>query len=293
MQHAKEIIRQVRKIEISTKQQVDGLIAGNYHSVFKGQGIDFSEIREYRAGDDVRTIDWKVTARFNRPFIKEFVEERDLRVYFAIDVSASGSFGSNISKMQKATEIAASLMFSAMKNNDNVGLFLFTGDVEKHIPARKGRKHVLKLLGTMVSYKPLEKRTDIMKSMESIAKMLKRRSIIFVISDFISDDFSKPLNIMRNRHDIVALRVMDAREQELPNVGLIELEDEETGEQLLVDTSDEEIRTRYAELVREHNESLQKLFRKMKIDMVDLVTDEPYEVALNKFFKTRKIKEIR
>jgi uncharacterized protein (DUF58 family) len=293
MQHAKEIIRQVRKIEISTKQQVDGLIAGNYHSVFKGQGIDFSEIREYRAGDDVRTIDWKVTARFNRPFIKEFVEERDLRVYFAIDVSASGSFGNNISKMQKATEIAASLMFSAMKNNDNVGLFLFTGDVEKHIPARKGRKHVLKLLGTMVSYEPLEKRTDIMKSMESIAKMLKRRSIIFVISDFISDDFSKPLNIMRNRHDIVALRVMDAREQELPDVGLIELEDEETGEQLLVDTSDEEIRTRYAELVREHNESLQKLFRKMKIDMVDLVTDEPYEVALNKFFKTRKIKEIR
>ncbi|WP_321428371.1 DUF58 domain-containing protein [uncultured Methanolobus sp.] len=293
MQHAKEIIRQVRKIEISTKQQVDGLIAGNYHSVFKGQGIDFSEIREYRAGDDVRTIDWKVTARFNRPFIKEFVEERDLRVYFAIDVSASGSFGSNISKMQKATEIAASLMFSAMKNNDNVGLFLFTEDVEKHIPARKGRKHVLKLLGTMVSYEPLEKRTDIMKSMESVAKMLKRRSIIFVISDFISDDFSKPLNIMRNRHDIVALRVMDAREQELPDVGLIELEDEETGEQLLVDTSDEEIRTRYAELVREHNESLQKLFRKMKIDMVDLVTDEPYEVALNKFFKTRKIKEIR
>ncbi|WP_407282191.1 DUF58 domain-containing protein [Methanolobus sp. WCC1] len=293
MQHAKEIIRQVRKIEISTKQQVDGLIAGNYHSVFKGQGIDFSEIREYRAGDDVRAIDWKVTARFNRPFIKEFVEERDLRVYFAIDVSASGSFGSNISKMQKATEIAATLMFSAMKNNDNVGLFLFTNDVEKYIPARKGRKHVLKLLGNMVSYEPLEKRTDIMKSMESISKMLKRRSIVFVISDFISDDFSRPLNIMKNRHDIVALRVMDAREQELPDVGLIELEDEETGEQLLVDTSDEEIRMRYAELVKEHNESLQKLFRKLKIDMVDLVTDEPYEAALNKFFKTRKIKEIR
>lgn len=293
MHHAKEIIRQVRKIEISTKQQVDGLIAGNYHSVFRGQGIDFSEIREYRAGDDIRAIDWKVTARFNRPFIKEFVEERDLRVYFAIDISASGSFGSNISKLQKATEIAASLMFSAMKNNDNVGLFLFTEDVEKYIPARKGRKHVLKLLGTMVSYEPLEKQTDIMKSMESIARMLKRRGIIFIISDFISDDFSRPLNIMKSRHDIVALRVMDAREQELPDVGLIELEDEETGEQLLVDTSDGEIRMRYAELVREHNESLQKLFRKMKIDMVDLVTDEPYEVALNKFFKTRKIKEIR
>lgn len=293
MQRAKEVIRQVKSIEISTKQQVDGLITGNYHSVFKGQGIDFSEIREYRAGDDVRAIDWKVTARFNHPFIKEFVEERDLRVYFAIDMSASGSFGSNISKREKAIEITASLMFAAMKNNDNVGLFIFTEGIEKYIPARKGKKHVLKLLSTLVSYKPLVKRTDIMNSMEYIAMLLKRRSILFVVSDFYSEDFSKPLKVIKNKHDIVALRVTDKREHELPDVGLIELEDEETGEQLLVDTSNEEIRTRYAEIVKQQNESLRKLFGKMKIDMIDLFTDEPYEVALKKFFKNRKIKDMR
>ena len=290
MQRAKEVIKQVKRIEISTKQQVEGLITGNYHSVFKGQGIDFSEIREYRAGDDVRAIDWKVTARFNHPFVKEFIEERDLHVYFAIDMSASGSFGSNITKKQKAIDIAASLMFAAMENNDNVGLFIFAEGIEKYVPARKGRKHVLKLLSILVSYEPVAKRTDIMNSMEAIAMLLKRRSIVFLISDFCSDDFSKPLKVMKNRHDIVALRVTDKREQELPDVGLIELEDEETGEQLLVDTSDEDFRTRYAELVMEHSVSLQRLFRKMKIDMVDLITDEPYEIALKKFFRTRKIR---
>jgi len=290
MQRAKEVIKQVKRIEISTKKQVEGLITGNYHSVFKGQGIDFSEIREYRAGDDVRAIDWKVTARFNRPFIKEFIEERNLHVYFAIDMSASGSFGSNITKKQKAIDIAASLMFAAMENNDNVGLFIFTEKIEKYIPARKGKKHVLKLLSTLISYEPVTKKTDIMNSMEAIATLLKRRSLVFVVSDFYSDDFSQPLKVMRKRHDVVALRVTDKREQELPDIGLIELEDEETGEQLLVDTSNEDFRIRYKELVKEHDESLKKLFRKMKIDMVDFVTDEPYEIALKKFFRDRKVR---
>jgi uncharacterized protein (DUF58 family) len=258
--------------------------------VFKGQGIDFSEIREYRAGDDVRAIDWKVTARFNHPFIKEFIEERNLNVYFAIDMSASGSFGSNITKKQKAIDIAASLMFAAIENNDNVGLFIFTEKIEKYIPARKGKRHILKLLSTLISYEPVTKKTDIMNSMEAIATLLKRRSLIFVISDFYSDDFSQPLKVMRKRHDVVALRVTDKREQELPDIGLIELEDEETGEQLLVDTSNEDFRIRYKELVKEHDESLKRLFRKMKIDMVDFVTDEPYEIVLKKFFRDRKVR---
>jgi uncharacterized protein (DUF58 family) len=184
-------------------------------------------------------------------------------------------------------------MFAAMKNNDNVGLFLFTEEVEKYIPARKGKKHVLKLIGSVVSCESAAKRTDIENSMAAVARLLKRRSIVFILSDFYAEDFSRPLKIMRGRHDLVALRVTDPREHEIPDVGLIELEDEETGEQLLVDTSSEAFRKRYGEIVREHNETIGKTFGKMKVDMVDLSTDEPYEIALRKFFRTRKIKGMR
>ncbi len=293
MQRTKEIIKQVRKIEISTKKLVDGIITGNYHSVFKGQGIEFSEIREYNPGDDIRTIDWKVTARFNHPFIKEFIEERNLRMFFAFDVSGSGSFGNNISKKRKAIELIASLMFAALRNNDKVGLFLFTDNVEKFIPARKGRRHILKLISTIVSYEPQSKKTNLNNSLSYVSKVIKKRSILFIISDFYSSDFSKPLKILRNKNDVIAINISDLREKEIPEVGLIQLEDEETGEQLLVDTSDLDFRKGYTKLVNEVQRKLNFQLRKMKIDTINILTNEPYDIPLKRFFKIRKQRVVR
>jgi uncharacterized protein (DUF58 family) len=293
MEETKEIIKQVKKIEVTTKQLVEGIITGNYHSIFKGQGIEFSEIRDYRAGDDVRSIDWKVTARFNHPFIKEFIEERDLQVYFAIDMSGSSSFGNNISKKKKALEVAASLMLAALRNKDKVGVFLFTDKIELFIPARKSRKHVLKIISTLVSYKPKSTYTDINKAIVYISKVIKKRSIVFLISDFIADDFIKPLKILRNKNDVIALRIIDIREMEIPDIGLIELEDEETGEQILVNTSDKGFRENYQRLIKKHEDRLISSFRKSKIDIINIITDEPYEVPLRKFFKTRLIRVMR
>lgn len=293
MQEPKDILKKVKKLEITTKHLVEGLITGSYHSIFKGQGIEFSDIREYYPGDDVRAIDWKVTARLNHPYIKEFIEERDLRVYFAFDMSASANFGSNISKRNKAFEIVASLMFAAVQNNDNVGMFIFTDKVETYIPARKGRKHILRLLSKLVSFTPDSAKTDLKSSLIYISKVLKRRSIVFIISDFFTEDFSKPLRIMKNRHDVIAVRIIDERERQIPDVGLIELEDEETGEQILVDTSSEDFREKYSSLVNQKDDELKKTFRKVKVDLVNIVTDEPYEVRLKKFFKTRLIKLVR
>jgi uncharacterized protein (DUF58 family) len=288
MWQTKEIIKQVRKIEISTKQLVDGLITGNYHSIFKGQGIEFSEIREYTTGDDIRFIDWNVTERLNHPFVKEFIEERDLRVYFAFDMSGSGLFGNKIEKRRKAIELTAALMFSALRNNDNIGLFLFTNSVEKFIPARKGRRHVLKILSTLVSFNPKSKMTDLGKSLAYISKVIKKQSILFIISDFYADDFAKPLKILKNRHDIIAIKIADKREKEIPNVGFIELEDEETGEQILVDTSDKKFRENYSKLVSENEKKIKSQLKKIKVDIVEILTDEPYDIPLKKFFNIRK-----
>lgn len=288
MQETKEIIKKVKKIEITTKKLVEGLISGKYHSIFKGQGIDFSEIREYKAGDDIRSIDWKVTARFNHPYIKEFIEERDLQVYFAIDVSGSESFGNIVSKKRKALEVAATLMFAALRNNDPVGVFLFTDHIEKFIPARKGRKHILKLLSILVSYQPDSTKTNLNLALAHISKVVKKRSIIFIISDFHTEDFMKPLKILKNKHDIIAMKITDTREEQIPDIGLIELEDEETGEQLLVDTSDEDFRKNYFRLMKKKEESLTKNFNRLKIDIINILTDEPYEIPLKKFFKRRQ-----
>jgi uncharacterized protein (DUF58 family) len=293
MPQTKEIIKQVKKVEITTKQLVEGLISGNYHSVFKGQGIEFSETREYRAGDDIRTIDWKVTARFNHPYVKEFIEERDLQVYFAIDMSGSSSFGNNVSKRRKAIEVVASLMFAALRSKDNVGAFLFTDEIETFIPARKGRKHILKMISKLVSFEPKSTNTDLKTSLVYISKVIKKRSIIFIISDFFDEGFMQPLKILRNRHDVIALRVIDIREREIPDVGLIELEDEETGEQILVDTSDVEFRENFSSLMNEKEADLISSLRKIKIDIVNILTDEPYEIPLKKFFKIRMSRVIR
>jgi len=289
MSQIREILKQVKKLEITTKLLADGLVTGNSNSIFKGHGIEFSEIRDYRPGDDIRAIDWKVTARFNHPYIKEFIEERDLQIYFIIDLSESGSFGTNISKKQKAIEIISSLMFAALRNNDRIGVFLITDGVEKFIPAKKGRKHLLQALNLIVSFSPKSLKTDLKNSLVQISKIIKRKSVLFVISDFIDEsEFLKPLKILRKKHDIIALEISDLREKEIPNVGLIELEDKETGEQILVDTSDDEFRNSYSKLILDNELQFTANLRKIKIDTLQLLTDQNYSIPLRKFFRRRK-----
>ena len=289
MSQTTEILKKIKKLDVTTKHLVDGLIADKYHSIFKGQGMEFSEIREYMPGDDIRTIDWKVTARFNRPYIKEFIEERDLQVYFVIDVSGSGNFGAHISKKEKSLEIIASLMFAALRANDAMGVFLVSDRVEKFIPARKGRRHALQLLNATFDFTPKSVKTNLKKSLEQIAKTIKRKSIVFVVSDFIDkSDFLKPLKVLQKRHDVISLRITDPRERTIPNVGLIELEDEETGEQILVDTSDKKFRESYDILIAQNDSQFESNMKKIKIDAISLITEQNYAVPIRKFFKTRR-----
>ena len=288
MSQTKAILKKIKKLDIKTKYLVDGIITGNYNSIFKGQGIEFSEIREYKAGDDIRAIDWKVTARFNHPYIKEFIEERDLQVYFVIDLSGSGSFGTNISKKEKSIEIVASLMFAALRNNDGIGVFLITENVEKFIPVRKGRKHVLHLLDILSAFTPNSQKTNLKKPFEQVSKTIKRKSIVFVVSDFIDkSNYLKPLKILRKRHDVIALRIIDPREKEIPDIGMIELEDDESGEQILVDTSDEEFRNSYRKLIVENDLQFLTNMMKNKVDTISLLTDQDYSIPIKKFFKRR------
>lgn len=287
MTTTKEVIKQVKDIEIKTKSLVDGLISGNYHSIFKGQGIEFSEIRDYRPNDDIRQIDWKVTARMNHPYVKEFIEERDLRVYFMFDFSASGSFGNMVEKKTRAIELAASLMFSAMRNNDNCGMIIFTDEVECFVPARKGKKHILKLLSKLITFEPKSKSTNISSAIRFFSNAVKRKSILFIVSDFYGEAMSKDISLLKNRHDVIALRIIDERERELPDVGYIELEDEETGEQILVDTSDEEIRNRFKSIMKKEENKIHNTFKKNKIDSIEFTTTESYITPLKKFFSVR------
>ena len=289
MPQVKTILKKVKKLDVTTRHLVDGLIAGNYHSVFKGHGMEFSEIREYVPGDDIRAIDWKVTARFNHPYIKEFIEERDLHVYFVIDVSGSGNFGAKISKKEKSLEIIASLMFAALRANDGIGVFLVSDKVEKFIPARKGRKHALQSLNAISYFVPNSAKTDLKRSLEQITKTIKRKSMVFVVSDFIDkSEFLKPLSMLQKRHDVIALRIIDPRERTIPDVGLIELEDEETGEQLLVDTSDEEFRESYDRLVAQNDSQFESDMKKIKTDTISFVTEQNYAIPIRKFFRQRK-----
>ena len=256
MDDRSELIRQIRQIELKTGILVEGLRSGLHHSVFRGQGIEFSEIREYVPGDDIRSIDWKVTARYNHPFVKEFTEERDQTFYFMADISGSGSFGSDVTKQRKILELVASLGFAALKNNDRVGLCLFSDRVEKFIPARRGKKHLVGCLNTLIDHRPVSDRTDLGAAARFLANVLTRKSSVIILSDFISPPFMLPLKCLRRRHEVIALRVTDEREREIPDVGHIELEDPETGEQLLVDTSDRAFRERYRALVREAETAL-------------------------------------
>ncbi|MCD6477669.1 MAG: DUF58 domain-containing protein [Candidatus Aenigmarchaeota archaeon] len=289
MPMVKEILRRVRKLEINIRMPVEGLIAGNYHSVFKGRGIEFSEVREYVPGDDIRTIDWNVTARFNAPYVKEFVEERDLDVYIVFDVSGSNEFGTHKSKMETGFEIAASIMFAALRNNDNVGLCLFTDRIEKFIKPRKGKKFVLKLLRELIYHETKGKGTDINNSLIHLSKIIKKRSIIFVISDFLSGDFKKPIKYLKNRNDVILVNLFDPHEEEIPDVGYIYLEDEETGEQILVNTSDKSFREVYLkEMKRKRNEMMSEM-KKLKIDVIEVSTSEPFYIPLKRFFEMRKM----
>ena len=288
MNQTQEILKQIKNLEISTKYLVNELLTGNYHSTFKGQGIEFSELREYRSGDDIRSIDWNVTARYNQPYVKEYVEERDLQVYFLLDISGSGSFGSKIPKKRKSLEIVASLMFSALKNNDNIGIFLFTDKIEKFIPARKGKKHVLQILRSVISFQPKSKATNLKTTLVQVSQILKKRCIVFILSDFFDlNDYLKPLKILTRKHDVILLKISDLREQEIPEIGLIELEDEETGEQILVDTSDPAFQKKYIEIVSNNESQLISNLIKLKVDFIKILSDENYETPLRKFFKKR------
>ncbi len=293
MPRVKEILKKVKKLEIKTNNVVEGLIAGNYRSVFKGRGIEFSEVREYIPGDDIRTIDWNVTARFNSPFVKEFIEERDLNIYIVFDVSASNDFGYEKSKKELGYEIAASIMFAALRNNDNVGLCLFTDCVERFIQPKKGRRHILRLLRELIYYKAKSRKTDISSSLMYIGRIIKKRSILFIISDYFSEDFEKPLKFLKNRHDIILVKISDIREEEIPDIGYVFLEDEETGEQIIINTSDVNFINLYKKRFNERTNRLIKRMKRLKIDLIHVYTSEPYYIPLRRFFELRQKRIVR
>jgi uncharacterized protein (DUF58 family) len=285
----REILKKIRQIELRTNRLVSETLAGQYHSVFKGQGMNFDEVREYQPGDDVRAIDWNVTARMNHPFIKKFVEERELTVMLVVDLSGSGLFGSVAqSKRELAAEIASVLAFSAIRNNDKVGLILFTEGVEKFIPPRKGRKHVLRVIREILFYEPRRPGTNLKDTLEFLMRVTAHRSIAVVISDFIGPTSVATLRQTNRRHDVVAVQIADRYELELPPLGRLVLKDAETGEVVEVNTGDDRRRAAFAQRQARSQSELLRLFRSCRIDSIQLRTDQPYAGALGQFFETRE-----
>lgn len=290
MTEARDLLRRIRRIEIRTRGLVEGLMQGAYYSIFKGRGIEFSEVREYQYGDDIRTIDWNVTARMNHPFVKEFVEERDLTVMIFFDVSGSIDFGTqDMLKKEAALELIASIAFSAIRNNDKVGLLLATNRIEKYITPRKGKRHAMRIIREMIYYRPEEKGTDLEKTLTHLSKVMKRRGVIFIVSDFMDnmDKLEKPIKILRKKHDMVAVRISDLRESEIPDVGRVELEDEETGEHMTIDTSDPDFRDNFSRLVSERDEKIMKFMKSNKMDFIQIPASGEWEKAAVKFFRER------
>ena len=284
-----ELLKRVRKIEIKTRGLSKNIFAGEYHSAFKGRGMTFSEVREYQYGDDIRNIDWNVTARHNRPYVKIFEEERELTVMLMIDVSASRNFGT-ISKLKKnqITEIAAVLAFSAIQNNDKIGVIFFSDKIEKFIPPKKGRTHILHIIRELIYFYPEDKQTDIEQALEYMTNSIKKRCTCFVISDFIDEhDFAHALAIANRKHDVVALRVYDLRENQLPPVGMMYLRDAETGEQMWVDTSDKKLREAYEKYAFVREKELDAIFKRSGVDVANIRSDEDYVRALITLFKKR------
>ena len=284
-----ELLKRVRKIEIKTRGLSKNIFAGEYHSAFKGRGMTFSEVREYQYGDDIRNIDWNVTARHNRPYVKIFEEERELTVMLMIDVSASRNFGT-ISKLKKnqITEIAAVLAFSAIQNNDKIGVIFFSDKIEIFIPPKKGRTHILHIIRELIDFYPEDKQTDIEQALEYMTNSIKKRCTCFVISDFIDEhDFAHALAIANRKHDVVALRVYDPRENQLPPVGMMYLRDAETGEQMWVDTSDKKLREAYEKYAFVREKELDAIFKRSGVDVANIRSDEDYVRALITLFKKR------
>jgi uncharacterized protein (DUF58 family) len=293
---SKVIMSGMRQLEIRTRRMVNDSLSGSYHSVFKGRGMDFDEVREYTPGDEVRTIDWNVTARAGRPFVKKFTEERELTIFLLVDISASGNFGSGTaSKRDLAAELASVLAFSAIRNSDKVGLLLYTDRVERYLPPKKGRRHVLRVVRDILYHMPEAIGTDTVKALDVANRLLHRRAIVFLISDFETPreptadraELRRAMRRTNRRHDLVAVHVEDPREKELPNVGIIALEDAESGEVIELDTASSAVRKRFKELSAERARRLVSDFRSEGIDTLQLQTGAPYMPALQRFFKTR------
>lgn len=285
-----EIFKKIRKIEIKTRGLSRNIFAGEYQSAFKGRGMTFSEVREYQPGDDIRLIDWNVTARFNHPFIKVFAEERELTVILMIDVSGSEFFGTR-SQLKKdlITEISALISFSAIANNDKIGVILFSSQVEKFIPPKKGRTHILRIIRELIDFEPQYKGTNLSNALEFMSNAIKKRAIVFILSDFLTNDnYEKPLSITSKRHDTIAIQVLDKMEGELPNLGLVDVYDPETQQMMTIDTSSYQIREEYKKLWRNKQKAIDNIRQKLSIDSIKIYTGDSYIPSLQQFFKLRE-----
>tara|TARA_B100001765_G_C19508330_1_gene344920 strand:+ start:3911 stop:4774 length:864 start_codon:yes stop_codon:yes gene_type:complete len=284
----KELLKKVRKIEIKTRRLSDHVFGGEYHSTFKGRGMTFSEVRQYQFGDDVRNIDWNVTARYNEPFVKVFEEERELTLMLVADISGSEFFGTHQQfKNEIVTEIAATLAFSALQNNDKIGLILFSDEVELFIPPKKGKSHVLRIIRELLEFEPNSKKTNIAQALKFMASVMKKKAIVFVLSDFMDDGYRDTLKIAAKKHDITGIRVYDRREEQIPNLGMVPMEDEETGELLLVNTSSKGVRNNYHRYYRERVDEFQESFTKSGAGALSCRVDESYVKKLLGYFKRR------
>ncbi len=283
-----EILRKVRRIEIRTNRLVNESLAGEYHSVFKGRGMEFSEVREYQFGDDIRTIDWNVTSRMSHPYVKRYVEERELTVILLVDFSGSGEFGTRRQfKREIEAEICALLAFSAIKNSDRVGLIAFTDRIEKFLRPRKGKDHVLRVIREVLYFRPQGRGTDIAQALRYMYRTITKRSVVFLVSDFLGDGYEQPLRVAARKHDVIAVTVTDPREEELPPIGLVDLEDAESGARVVVNASDRRTRDRFRRWAEERRAAREGLFRAVGVDALELFTDRPYDVPLVRFFHRR------
>jgi uncharacterized protein (DUF58 family) len=284
----KDLLKKVRKIEIKTRRLTNNIFGGEYHSAFKGRGMTFSEVRNYQFGDDVRTIDWNVTARYNEPFVKVFEEERELTLMLLVDVSGSEFFGTdNVLKKNIVTEISATLAFSALQNNDKVGLILFSDEVELYIPPSKGKTHVLRIIRELIEFKPKSKKTDISEALQFLIGVIKKKSIAFILSDFISENYEKTLKICAKKHDLTGIRIFDKMEESIPNMGIISMFDQETEEVKMIDTSSHSLRKKYELFNKVNSKRFNQVFSKHGAGTLNCRTDESYVKKLLSYFKTR------
>jgi len=284
----KDLLKKVRKIEIKTRRLTNNIFGGEYHSAFKGRGMTFSEVRNYQFGDDVRTIDWNVTARYNEPFVKVFEEERELTLMLLVDVSGSEFFGTDkVLKKNIVTEISATLAFSALQNNDKVGLILFSDEVELYIPPSKGKTHVLRIIRELIEFKPKSKKTDISEALQFLIGIIKKKSIAFILSDFISENYEKTLKICAKKHDLTGIRIFDKMEESIPNMGIISMFDQETEEVKMIDTSSHSLRKKYELFNKVNSKRFNQVFSKHGAGTLNCRTDESYVKKLLSYFKTR------